>query len=177
MVVDELEVDYEELIRSHILTDDLGEEKPVSTSNFEEIDTKPKVIERPFDTYERLNYLEIVVDDIQRSITLLNQTLNSHIEKTAQDFKLLEREIEVLSGKVENIDKRFEDREREKNLLVNELSSLKLVVERVNKINEEIRTKTPVFIRELEKRVDEVSNSLKKMREEENTFDKPIVLE
>ena len=173
--IKDLEEEYNRLINS-----------PFS-NNFEMIDKEPKIkkvtfeelaskkIENPLDIRERVNWVEMRMDDLEKSLALMNKIFNDHTKASNERFEMLFQKIEKIEEKIQS----FMEKSNLHENLNEELSSLKLIVNKVMSVNEEIKTKTPVFLRELEKRVDELDESVKKIKEEtrESSFRNPIIIE
>lgn len=161
----ELEMEYYELAKSPVI------------SGFDVVD-KPKVetVEKSdfhaFDIRERVNWLEMRLDDLEKTLVLLNKSFDDY-------RKFVNERLEEYKKSVDQRLDNLENRERIPSEVRNELSSLRTLVEKSMNVNEEIREKTPIFMRELEGRVNSVNEELRRIKEEskKDHWTRPVILE
>lgn len=153
----ELEKEYYELVRSPIISD-------IKPTNPKAWAVKVKDVKsdshHPIDIRERVDWIERRIEDFERTLVLFNKNLDEHRKMVNERLDAIENQN--ASEKIKN-----------------EILSLKTLVEKTMEVNEEIKTKTPVFIRELEDKINNVNEDLKKIKEEnkEEHWSKPIILE
>jgi len=109
---------------------------------------------------ERLNLLERRVEELEKSLVLTNKNFENH-KKYVKEL-LHERIKDQGSPNLEQ-----------------ELKSLKTMVEGVSNVNQEIKTKTPKFLRELESKVDKLEAEITEMKElvETSERSRPVIME
>lgn len=186
--IKDLEKDYYDLSKPPILSDtEFTDEKlqvfeeeyyhlaksPIF-SHVEIVDDKPKVKEIKAESYpgisagERIHWLESRIHEFERTLALINENLTGHRKR-----------IDERLGKLES-------RERIPPEVRNELSSLKSLVEKTMNVSEEIKTKTPQMLRELEGKVNNfnekvgfLDSELKKVKEEtkKDYWTRPVIIE
>jgi len=160
--LDKLDLEFYDFTKSSILTDigDSSDKKNVSEHKV--VEKIPKIqldrnLSNPVNVRERVNWLEIRLQDFEKNISLINRNLN--------DLR------DDCNKKIEKI----ENRESITPEVRSELSSLKSLIEKNMNVSEELKTKMPVFLRELEGKVNNID---KKMKDVENSYsDEPIIIE
>jgi len=141
--IEEIEEEYFELAKSPVIN--------IFEPTSKEPESKfTKYQFQPIDIKERINLLEMKIDEIEKTLVLLNNNFNERIEV-------------------------LENRERAHGEVINELSSLKSLVEKTVNVNEELKAKMPTYLRELENKVDITNKKLKEIEEE--YAGKPVILE
>ncbi len=160
--LEKLNLEFYDLTKSSLLSDlgNLECEKNVSG---------PKVIEKipkistvkneinPINIRERVNWLEIRLQDFEKTIALINSNLND-----------LRNDFNKRIGKIEN-------REKISPEVRSELSSLKSLIGKNMSVSEELKTKMPVFLRELEGKVSNIDEDIKKIKKD--VWSRPVILE
>jgi len=155
--MEKLERDYYDLTRA----------SKISSLEFVKISQKNKpkhlneIVNNPINIKERVNWLERRMDDIEKTLVLINK----NIDETKRNLN-------------EKLDKMKHHKEIPPEIK-NELSSLKSLVERTMNVNQEIKTKLPEFLRELEGKVKTIDEEVKKLKEEDKEYylNRPIILE
>ena len=160
--LEKLDLEFYDLTESSLLSDieNLKGKKKTSKSKVAGKGTKIQLggsVNNPVNIRERVNWLEIRLQDLERTIVLINRNLND-----------LRHDFDEKIGKLGNHEKIPEE-------VRNELSSLKSIVERNMSVSEELKTKMPVFLRKLEQKVNEIDEKMKK--NEEKYLDSPVIIE
>jgi len=161
----ELEIEYYELAKSPAISGCEVVDKP-------KVKTVEKSDFHAFDIRERVNWLEMRLDDLEKTLILLNKNFDDYRRIVNERLKEYKKSVDQRLDSLEN-------HERIPSEVRNELSSLKTLVEKTMNVNEEIREKTPVFMRELEGRVNSVNEELRRIKEEtkKDHWTRPVILE
>jgi chromosome segregation ATPase len=178
----ELEVDYYELGKSPKVSEYyvLKKEKEGQKSQTPEVkkvsihELEKRANHNPLDIRNRVNFMERRIEEFEKNLALVNSNLDEYRKYVDKKFTDINQRME----KLENPEKKEKISEEVKG----ELDSLKSVVERISTVNEEIKTKIPEMLRDLEKRVNKSSKKLSFIedevkKKEKEEFNRPIILE
>ena len=160
--LEKLNLEFFDLTKSSLLSDLDNNESKKNVSEFEVTEKIPrisplKVENNPINIRERVNWLEIRLQDFEKTIVLINRNLND-----------LRNDFNERIEKMENLEKISPE-------VRSELSSLKSLIGKNMSVSEELKTKMPVFLRELEGKVDDIDKKMKNV--EDSYWDRPVILE
>jgi len=143
--------------------------KPSGFCEIEVVEEKPKIKTEAgrfnsIDIRERVDWLERRVDELEKTIALVNVSM--------KEFRGL---IQERFDKMENQEKIQEE-------VIGELSSLKSIIEDTRSVNDEIKEKMPQMLRELENRVNNFHNKVNSLdkeikKVEEDYITRPVIIE
>ncbi len=173
--IKELEKDYYELARTPALDyfEVVDENPKVEKVKLNDLDKRKDL--NPIDIRERVNWLERRADEFEKTIALVNKNFDDYRQ-------IVNEKLDKMGEKAEKL----EQHEKIPTEVRDELSSLRLLVERVSNVNEELKTKTPQMLRELEGKINGFNSKislfdgeLKKVKEETkgDYCTRPIILE
>ena len=160
--LDKLNSEFYDLTDFSILSDfeNLGCKKNAPESKI--IEKTPKIslarnVDNPVNVRERVNWIEIRLQDFEKTISLINRNLND-----------LRNDCNKRIEKIENLEKISPE-------VRSELSSLKSLIGKNMGVSEELKTKMPVFLRELEGKVNIIGKKMKNV--EDSYLYGPTILE
>jgi len=141
--IKDLEKEYFDLAKSPVITSIENVAKKLMPKI-----SKPEL--HSINIKERINWMEMRIDELEKSLSLVNKEFNEKLRKLESSEKTSEE-------------------------LRNEISSLKSLVEKTMNVNEELKAKVPKFLRDLENKIGSTDDKLGRIEEE--YIDKPIILE
>jgi len=160
--LEELNSEFYDLTKSSLLSDVKSIENEKNISECKVVEKIPKISpikneNNPINIRERVNWLEIRLQDFEKTIALINRNLNDLRDDSNKRIEKLENR-EKISPEIRS-----------------ELSSLKSLIGKNMSVSEELKTKMPVFLRELEGKVKNIDEKMKRV--EDSYLDRPVILE